>query len=117
MTVESITDLAADEKPKVVIYNPEQVEIINNLKALVDDTNAMIRLAASQSEENESLYQQVLDWKVVECNCSERWIDSNGALGWRVFIEHVSPKAARLFAFISGKLAEAGWDNVLVVAA
>jgi hypothetical protein len=115
---ESITDFATTaEEGSIVIHNAEQQAIIATLSALVDDTNAMLRLAASQSEENETLYKQVSDWSELACDVAERWIDVHGNLGWRVYIIHANPLAARLFAFISGKLGEAGWDNVLVVAA
>lgn len=102
---------------EIVIHNAEQQIIITTLERLKQDACDVVRTAAQEADENESLYRQQVDWDNVTATGAERWIDDEGDLGWRVYVIGTGERASKFYAYVSGKLANMGWDNVEVVPA
>lgn len=110
----SLDDAAGNN---IVIRNAEQQAIIADLERLKRDACDVVREAAQEADENESLYRQQVDWNTVTATGAERWIDDEGDLGWRVYVIGTGERANKFYAYVSGKLLNMGWDNVEVVPA
>lgn len=105
-----------DAAGDVVIHNPEQVEIINSLRMLQSQCDECISEVHEHFDENESLFGQAVHWPDFQCAKAERWIDSNGELGWRCYCTGiVRGTSSKLCEALRAKIANRGWDNVEVV--
>lgn len=114
MTVEN--EAGQQDEDAVVIHNAEQQEIMAQLKLLIEHTNSVISRAANERDENESLHADAgkVDWDEVLCVNSQRWIDSEGELGWRVKISGAQRDAVRFAGYVTDRLRNEGWENVIV---
>lgn len=117
MNQESTNDqgAVAEQDDEIVVRNAEQQHMIDTLVLLRQTCNAAID--AIEVEDNESLFGQPVDWDSFTCLKAERWLDSEGALGWRVYCDGVSPNATKLLTCLRDKLVGAGWDGIEIVPA
>lgn len=110
----SILELAAtDESPDA----PD--EIFHHLDRLIETFDCVVLEGAAEAEENESLHRLGASWDTIECDRSERWINNDGLIGWRVYvISHgveAGPRKGVLAALLRDKLLNRGWAGIEVV--
>lgn len=111
-------NIETNDDGEVIIRNDEQVQMMGVLEALKDAVHKAKTEAYIDTELNESLRGlQRVDWTEIECVRTERWLDSNGDLGWRAYIGGPDRNNPKLQALLRSKLLNDGWDHAEVVAA
>lgn len=95
----------------VVLHNPEQQEIIEQLGQLKSDCDELLAYAKTMRDEDESIHGAPVDWETMECTQAERFISDDGELGWRVYLDGVPITARRFRAYVQMNLRNRGWDN------
>lgn len=99
----------------ITIYNPEQHEVMALLQTLcLHCVEAFVEVAA-EAEENESLAKLDVAYTELKCETAERWIDSEGSLGFRCNISGHGSTEPKLLTAVGDKLRNRGWDGIVVV--
>lgn len=97
---------------EIVIRNAEQQAMIDALVQLRAACNTAIDVLEAEWQENESLYGEPVRWEEFTCIRAERFLDSDGGLGWRVYCEGVGCNATKLLRYLRDRLEAAGYDGV-----
>lgn len=82
-----------------------------NLTALRDSAERACIAAFDKREKIEG----AINWGDLHCNVAERYEDSSGGTGYRVYIEEASPDQPALGEFINGVLMKDGFDQVEIM--
>lgn len=114
MNGENEIEGAAPDDEYIIVRNAEQQGMIDALVQLRQVCNGSIDMIEAEFPDNESLYGQPVHWDEFTCVKAERFLDSEGGLGWRVYCSGIGTNATKLQQCLRDKLTNAGYEDVEV---
>lgn len=95
----------------LILVGSEIDRTVQTLSNLRDDCHRAKALVYEQCKVNESLryLPTLVEFDEIECVKTERWIDDQGRIGWRAYINSDN---ARLLGAMLSELRNMGWDDV-----